>query len=96
MSLPVSLRLELEEAAVEDLAALPPKVRASLWQRLQELKQDPHGRGTRPLHGSLRGLRRLRAGDYRAAYYVEGDTVRVLAVGTRARFYDELERRDLG
>lgn len=89
----MSLKLAFDTRAEADLEDLPPKVCATVWRRLQGLKGNPQGPSTRPLAGDLQGLRRLRIGDYRAAYYVEGDTVFVLAVGHRSRFYEIAKRR---
>lgn len=89
----MSHRLTVHRGAVADLEALPEEVRRRMWERLRQVALNP--RGGVPLTGPLRGMRRVRVGDYRAAYIVEGDTVRVLAVGHRNSFYKDLLRRRL-
>lgn len=89
------MNLALEARVEADLRDLPGQVRDAVWRRLESLRQDPQGPGTGALAGNLAGLRRLRIGDYRAAYLVDGDTIRVFAVAHRSRIY-ELARRRMG
>lgn len=47
----------------------------------------------KPLGGTMAGLRRIRVGDFRIAYQVEGSRVIVWAVKHRKEIYAELARR---
>jgi addiction module RelE/StbE family toxin len=89
----MSRKLVFDARATEDLLGLPRHAQQAVWRRLQDLKQNPQGPGTRALAGNLKGLRRLRIGDYRAAYCVDDEAVRVLVVGHRNRFYEIATRR---
>lgn len=89
----MSLELIFDGRAATDLRDLPRQVQEAVWRRLQDLKQNPQGLHTSALKGNLRGLRRLRIGDYRVAYCVDDEAVRVLAVGHRSRFYEITKRR---
>ena len=44
--------------------------------------------GAKPLSGTLAGNYRLRTGDYRLRFRVEGDIVRVDKIGHRREFYE--------
>lgn len=58
----------------------------------QRLVTSPHLYG-KPLGGALAGLRRIRVGDDRVAYQIQGRRVIVWAVKHRKDIYDELEQR---
>lgn len=45
------------------------------------------------LHGSLKGYRKLRVGDWRVIYYVCENEVRALAIGNRKDVYKDLDVR---
>ncbi|MBI3975388.1 MAG: type II toxin-antitoxin system RelE/ParE family toxin [Armatimonadetes bacterium] len=46
-----------------------------------------------PLRGTLRGYRKLRAGDYRVVFRITADEVAVLAIRHRRDVYGAAERR---
>ena len=75
--------------------ALPKKVRVRIAARLDQLAQDPYPPGTEPLHGDLKGRRKLCVGDYRVVYSVDSDglVIRVIAVGHRGKIYARASRR---
>jgi mRNA-degrading endonuclease RelE of RelBE toxin-antitoxin system len=56
-----------------------------LFERLQTW---PNVSGARALRGELAGSFRLRTGDYRLQFRVEGTTVFVDKLGHRDRFYE--------
>ncbi len=56
---------------------------------LERLKQWPAVSGAKPLTGKLAGRFRLRTGDYRVQFRVEGETVIVEKIGHRDRFYGD-------
>jgi mRNA-degrading endonuclease RelE of RelBE toxin-antitoxin system len=45
--------------------------------------------GVKPLTGNLAGRFRMRTGDYRVQFYIEGERVIVEKVGHRDGFYGE-------
>jgi len=45
--------------------------------------------GAKPLRGELAGLRRIRTGDYRVLFRVQGERVLVERIGHRDRFYED-------
>ncbi len=59
-------------------------------KKINELAADPHGAGNiKALKGELKGLYRLRAGDYRVLYQVKDDAllILVLEIGNRKDIY---------
>ena len=52
------------------------------------LQRWPEVSGAKPLRGELSGYYRMRTGDYRILFRVEGECVRVERVGHRDRFYE--------
>jgi mRNA interferase RelE/StbE len=87
--------VKVEPGAERDLRDLPPEVRAEIMQCLVSLGQDPRARDVEALHGNLRGLHKLRVGDYRIGFQIrdQSRTVVVLAVGPRRDIYQKLRRR---
>jgi len=74
--------------AVRAIEALPLVVHARVISLLDRLELWPAVSGAKPLSGTLAGRYRLRTGDYRVQFRVQGDTIAVEKVGHRDRFYD--------
>ena len=74
----MSYQVRLRPAAERDLRGLSSSVQARLMDHLAALSSDPRPAGSQELRGDLRGLRRLRIGQYR--------------VGHRSTFYKQLKR----
>lgn len=49
----------------------------------------------KPLRQSLRGYRKLRVGDYRVIFRIEGTAVKILAILHHSIVYDRIGRRPL-
>ena len=88
--------IRFRPAARREYLALPSKLRLRIGVHLEQLAQDPHLAGSAPLHGDLKGRRKLRVGDYRVVYSVdsEGSVVRVIAIGHRSNVYRDAARRE--
>lgn len=81
------------EIAAEDLPRIPGNVRARIVRAIEtRLMTDPAKYGERLRH-SLIGLWKIRVGDYRVCYEIEGYTVTVSAIRDRRDVYSILERR---
>ena len=91
----MSYRVRLDPAARKALGGLPIKVRQQILDHLVALADDPRPPQSEPLHGKLKGLRKLRVRRYRIAYQVNDDeqTVTVWEIGHRSKAYQDLERR---
>ncbi len=68
---------------------LPKVIRARVWQLIHRLQQWPEISGAKPLRGKLAGKYRLRTGDYRLQFRIEGRNVVIEQIGHRAGFYDD-------
>jgi len=91
----VSYQVRFEKAAERDLAALARAMQRRVIERIEPLADDPRGPGTKALKAGLRGLRCLRAGDWRISYRVDDEarTVTVVQIAHRRDIYQRLARR---
>lgn len=65
------------------------EISAAIQQKLTT-KPDLYGV---PLRQTLKGLRKLRVGDYRVIYSIEKTTVRIVIIGHRSEVYQEVANR---
>jgi mRNA interferase RelE/StbE len=84
----VMARVSLTREAVEGLEDLPLVIHARVLSLLERLATWPAVSGAKPLSGPLAGRYRLRTGDYRLQFRVEGQAVIVEKIGHRDRFYE--------
>jgi mRNA interferase RelE/StbE len=75
--------------ALKELAELPRVIRERIGKLFQRLEAWPAVSGVKALSGNLAGWYRLRTGDYRVRFRVEGETVLVDKIGHRSEFYEE-------
>lgn len=73
--------------ALKQLESLPLEIVARMTKLYERLENWPQVSGAKPLTGSQAGHWRLRTGDYRLQFRVEGVRVIVEKVGHRDRFY---------
>jgi len=74
----------------EQIPAIPMPYREQIKRAIEErLTVDPVKLG-KPLRYSLFGLRRLRVGDYRIIYRINGDAVEIIQIGNRKDVYGNL------
>jgi mRNA interferase RelE/StbE len=87
----VSFKVFLHPKAARLLDRLTAALRSRIKQSLKELEDSPESKGQR-LKGST--FWRLRVGEYRAIYEIDGTRKRVvvLFVGHRRDVYDEFSR----
>ncbi len=78
-----------ERDAARQLAALPTSIKRRIASVVMRLERWPAVSGAKPLRGRLAGHDRIRTGDYRLQFHVEGDTVVIERIGHRDRFYEE-------
>jgi mRNA interferase RelE/StbE len=78
--------IEYGSTAMNDLDSLGEKVRTQVLRKIERLKSG--------LHGNIKHLRRadvayrLRTGDYRILFDVEGDVIVIRRIGHRRNVYD--------
>ena len=89
--------LVLLPTAEEQLAELPKRIQRQVVSRLERLAAHPTAGDTRALTGRLKGISRLRVGDYRVAFQFDQHTHQLVAIsiGHRGKFYDDLARRQM-
>lgn len=75
--------------AAKQLGELPKPFKARMADLLARLADWPKVSGAKPLAGNLAGHYRVRTGDYRLQFHVEGGQVVVERIGHRDGFYDE-------
>jgi mRNA-degrading endonuclease RelE of RelBE toxin-antitoxin system len=78
-----------ERDAAEQLAALPISIKRRIAAIVMRLERWPAVSGVKPLRGQLAGHFRMRTGDYRLQFHVQGDTVVIERVGHRDGFYED-------
>lgn len=83
--------VEFLKTAEEELAGLSKDAQRQIVKRVESLKDDPRPAGVKRLKSPEKFLR-LRIGDYRVIYLVEGRhlVVLVVKVGARKKIYDGL------
>ncbi len=79
----------LTPAAAEQFDRLPRPIRARVNRLRERLEQWPKVSGVKALSGDLAGYFRLRTGDYRLRFRLEGKTIIVDKIGHRKEFYDD-------
>jgi mRNA interferase RelE/StbE len=75
--------------AHQEAERLPVVIRTRIYRLLQRLTKWPEVSGAKALSGNLAGWYRLRTGDYRLRFRVEGETVIVDKIGHRREFYED-------
>ena len=84
--------VEFLKTAEEELAKLPKEAQRQIMKKVEGLKDDPRPAVVKQLKSPEKFLR-LRVGDYRVIYLVEGKhlVVLVVSIGARKDVYDRLE-----
>ena len=79
----------LAPEAAEQLERLPKAIHARMNRLRERLEDWPNVSGVKALTGELSGLYRLRTGDYRLRFRVQGETVIIDKIGHRKDFYED-------
>jgi mRNA-degrading endonuclease RelE of RelBE toxin-antitoxin system len=79
----------LTDEATAQAKHLPKAINARVLRIVSRLESWPDVSGAKPLSGRLAGHFRIRTGDYRVQFRVEGDSVIVERIGHRFRFYED-------
>lgn len=74
---------------VRQIDGLPKPIQVRLLSMVERLRNWPDVSGVRPLRGELAGRYRMRTGDYRMQFQVQGEEIMVEKVGHRDGFYDD-------
>lgn len=84
----VEFKIVFTKIAQKDINKLDPKTRLRILQAIKSLETSPFPRGNtiKKLKGSRIPLYRLRSGDFRVVYHIDGRKIAVLSI---------VDRRDL-
>jgi mRNA-degrading endonuclease RelE of RelBE toxin-antitoxin system len=83
------VEVRLTADAMEDYAALPRVIQTRVLKVVDRLEQWPNVSGAKPLRGRWAGRFRVRAGDYRLAFSIRGETIWIERIGHRDGFYED-------
>ena len=81
--------VELTPQAYEQAQAIREPVYSRIMGIVERLRHWPAVSGAKPLRRGLAGRYRMRTGDYRVQFRVEGHRIIVEKIGHRDRFYEE-------
>lgn len=82
-----------EEVLKDDLPTIPANIQNRIERAISErLTSYPEKYGER-LRKGLTGLWKLRVGDYRIIYEIEGQVVRIWMIAHRKEVYEEIQKR---
>ena len=82
-------KLIVTRAANEQFMRLPVTIRARVLSVYERLEAWPQVSGAKPLRGDLAGNYRIRTGDWRVVFRVEGQNVVVWRIDNRKDVYRE-------
>ncbi len=83
------MKVSITPEALAQAERLPAAIRTRVRRLTLRLAHWPEVSGAKPLSGKLAGRYRMRTGDYRLQFRVEGGSVVVEKVGHRDRFYED-------
>jgi len=83
------VRVVLTPGAARQLDRLPLVIKVRTSNLFRRLDRWPAISGAKPLSGNYTGWFRMRIGDYRLRFHIEGDVVLVDKIGHRDGFYDD-------
>ena len=75
--------------ALKQAERLPATIRSRLRRLTLKLEKWPAVSGAKPLSGKLAGRYRIRTGDYRMQFYLQGDAIVIEKIGHRDGFYED-------
>ena len=84
----IMAQVEYEAEAREQFDGLPVRIKTRVLAVVKRLTRWPDVSGAKPLRGALAGRYRIRTGDYRVQFRLEGKTVVIERIGHRDRFYE--------
>ena len=85
----MAARVEITPEALEQAQELDEPIYSRVMNIVERLKNWPAVSGAKPLRHSLAGHYRIRTGDYRVQFRVEGNRVVVEQIGHRDGFYGD-------
>lgn len=83
------VQVQLTPTAAAELADLPAVIQARTFKVIRRLRNWPAVSGAKPLRHGLAGRYRIRTGDYRVQFFLQGQVLVVEKIGHRDGFYEE-------
>jgi mRNA-degrading endonuclease RelE of RelBE toxin-antitoxin system len=83
------MNVVVSPAAAAEIDELPKAIRARVLKIARRLENWPDVSGVKALSGNLVGKYRIRTGDYRVQFRIQGEIVCIERVGHRDGFYEE-------
>lgn len=77
----MSFSIRIKGSAARELGRIDPAARARIASRIDRLAENPYLGNA--LKGDLRGLRRLRVGEYRVVYEIQDEALVILIAHRR-------------
>jgi mRNA interferase RelE/StbE len=81
------VKIEWTQEAAKDLESLDKPIARRVLRRLTWLSKNFQSIVPEPLTSGLKGTFKLRIGDWRAVYTVEGNTIVIQFIGHRSEIY---------
>lgn len=82
--------IEYSKDIEKDLSKFPKDEISKILAKISFLANNPHPSGVKALQGTLKGLHRIRSGNYRIVYQIKDDKLLILIVriAHRGTVYD--------
>lgn len=77
------LKIDPSRQASKFTTRLPAKHQRQLAETIEALRINPMPHDSQQLRGNLNRFRRVTCGEYRIAYYVDGEVLRIAAIAKR-------------
>ena len=84
----MSYRIAIANSAQKELKRIPPEQQRRVADAIDQLRETPIHRGVKKLHGKHSDTFRIRAGNFRIIYEIEGETVAILKIADRKDAYN--------
>ncbi|KKT01670.1 MAG: cytotoxic translational repressor of toxin-antitoxin stability system [Candidatus Peregrinibacteria bacterium GW2011_GWF2_43_17] len=90
----MNFRIKYHDAVCRfDVPKLPKSIGKRIKFAIEEKLMTEPAKFGKPLRRSLKGYRKLRVGDYRIVFRIEGDSVLIFAIEHRSRVYLKITKR---
>lgn len=83
-------RLQISAELTDYIRTLHPEIKRKVQATFDTLLADPLS--GKPLRGHLLGYWSIRIGKFRVIYRLSGESIQIVAVGSRRTIYEEIER----
>lgn len=78
-------KVEYAERVEGSMAKFPKHDKRAIFDKINSLQTDPRPNGAEPLQGQLKGLYRIRVGNYRVIYTIQDQKLLVLIIKVAKR-----------